>query len=112
MIALMEVKRNISKESCECVSAMLSSILRTYLSQIFPYVHIEMTDPEIIEALRKDANNDWQILSQISEIFSLTERVNFAKKKLSVAQQRGLYKKTGRVILKIWQTKKGKYANR
>lgn len=109
---LIKIKKSISKETYDGVSMMLSSTLRSFLGKIFRYIRPEMTNTEIINALNRDPGNDWQTISLVTEVLSLTERVNFAKKQLSVPQQLGLYKKTGTVILKIWKERREKYGNR
>lgn len=108
---LVRIKRNVSRDSYDSVAVMLSDTLRTFLGNIFEYVRPEMTNSEIIEEMNKDAGNDWETLSLVTEVLSLTERVNFAKKRLSVPQQLGLCKKAGTVILKIWRTRRGNHVN-
>ncbi len=106
------VKKNISVDSDESTAMMLSEILKKFLKQTFRYINFEMTNTEILKKLNQDAKNDWETLSLITEIFSLTEQVKFAKRRLSTQQQLGIYKKTCQVILKIWGSKRRQNASK
>ncbi len=108
LLDLKIAKKDIGIESYESFAVIISNVLKKFLIKNFRYIKLEMTNNEIINALNKDASNDWKTLSMITEILSITEKVEFSKKTLSVVQQRGLYKKTCQVILKINRIKRKK----
>jgi hypothetical protein len=53
----------------------------------------------MIDELLADASNDWSIIGLLAEILKITDTAKYAKRKLSVPQQRGLYRKACRFIL-------------
>lgn len=106
------VKKSIGKDSYETFAVLLSNTLKKYLSYEFKYIKNTYTNDEILKKFNSDIKNDWEDSSSVTEILSLTEKVKFAKKKLSILQQRSLYKKTCLIILRIWRTRRKINANK
>ncbi|MDR2720816.1 MAG: hypothetical protein LBB15_00815 [Puniceicoccales bacterium] len=99
-------RRNIGKNSSRAFISLLIAAIRHYLSVKFKYIDGAKTSDEILAKLTHDITNNWKISSLATEIFSLSDRVNFAKRELTVAQQRGIYKKACKLILEISRSRK------
>jgi hypothetical protein len=99
-------RKNIGKNLSKTFVNLLASAIKRYLSVEFKYIDEAKTSDEILAKFAHDATNDWGISGLAAEIFSLSDRVNFAKRELTVAQQRGMYKKACRLILGVSRSRK------
>ncbi|MDR3273999.1 MAG: hypothetical protein LBS87_01535 [Puniceicoccales bacterium] len=98
---------NIGKNSSFTFIGLLTYAIKCYLSAEFKYVDGAKTSDEILAKFVFDITNDWLASSLITEIFSLADQVKFAKRELTVQQQRGMYKKACRLILNVSRSKRG-----
>jgi hypothetical protein len=57
------------------------------------------TSEETINNLLSNAQNDWSIISLLTEVLKLTDAVKYSQRKLSKIQQVGIYKKACRFVL-------------
>ncbi|MDR0595387.1 MAG: hypothetical protein LBF94_01650 [Puniceicoccales bacterium] len=96
----------IGKNSSVAFIALLIFAIKNYLAAEFKYVDSSKTSDEILAKFVHDVTNDWTASSLITEIFSLSDQVKFAKRKLSISQQKGLYKKACRLVLSVSRAKK------
>ncbi|MDR1255789.1 MAG: hypothetical protein LBJ94_02620 [Puniceicoccales bacterium] len=103
---LRTARNNIGKNSSLAFIGLLTSAIETYLAAEFKYVDSAKTSDEILGKFVHDVTNDWTASSLITEIFSLADQVKFARRELSIQQQRGLYKKACRLILNVSRSKR------
>ncbi|MDR0679682.1 MAG: hypothetical protein LBF42_01430 [Puniceicoccales bacterium] len=97
---------NVGKNSNVAFIALLISAIKNYLAAEFKYVDSSKTSDEILSKFVHDVTNDWTASSLITEIFSMSDQVKFAKRELSVSQQKGLYKKACRLVLSVSRAKR------
>lgn len=79
----------------------ISRVLREYLSDIYHVDALSITTEELVKVLLADAKNELNVISNISEVLRLSDMVKFSQRKLSIMQQRGIYKKILRFILSM-----------
>lgn len=79
----------------------VSRVLREYLSDVCHIDALAITTEELIKCLLADAKNELNVISSISEVLRLSDTVKFSQRKLSVIQQRGIYKKVLRFVLSM-----------
>lgn len=79
----------------------VSRVLREYLSDVYHIDALSITTEELIKCLLADAKNELHVISSISEVLRLSDTVKFSQRKLSVIQQRGIYKKVLRFVLSM-----------
>lgn len=79
----------------------VSRVLREYLSDVYHIDALAITTEELIKCLLADAKNELHVISSISEVLRLSDTVKFSQRKLSVIQQRGIYKKVLRFVLSM-----------
>lgn len=79
----------------------ISLVLREYLSEVYHIDALSITTEELVKVLLADAKNELNVISSISEVLRLSDTVKFSQRKLSIMQQRGIYKKILRFILSM-----------
>jgi hypothetical protein len=77
---------------------LLSKALRIYVLMAYKIPSTQITSEEIITRLMSDASNDWVTISLLAEVLRLTDSVKYSQRKISVPQQRGIYKKACRFV--------------
>ena len=102
------VRAVISANSCQIFCELLSASLKKYISSVYEFSTDGMTSDEIIDRLMSDPQNDWTEIGFLAEIFKITDSVRFSGRQLSVNQQRGLYKKSCRIVRHIEKNKQTK----
>jgi hypothetical protein len=80
-------------------SQLLSFALKMYIRAAHRLPSAIVTTEEMINGLMADASNDWSVISLLSEVLKLTDSVKYSQRKLSISQQRGLYKKACKFVI-------------
>lgn len=80
-------------------SKLLSRAMRIYILSAYKLPSPRITSEEIIDRLLANASNDWRIIGLLAEILKLTDSVKYSKRRLSLPQQRGIYKKACSFVL-------------
>jgi hypothetical protein len=101
-------KKNIASGCSEAFMKSLTSAVKNYLFAKFKYIDSAKTNSEILTKFAGDVANDWETLSLLTEILSLSDESEFAERDLSLNQRRGIYKKACRLILRVSRVIKGK----
>jgi hypothetical protein len=60
---------------------------------------MKITSEETINKLLSNAQNDWSVISLLTEVLKLTDAVKYSQRKLSKIQQKGIYKKACKFVL-------------
>jgi hypothetical protein len=98
---LKTAKKSIGDDSAMIFVELLTIAIKNYLSAEFKYVNDAKTNGEIVEMFTKDIANDWETSGLLAEIFSISDEIKFAARKLSLRQQRGIYKKAWLFVLRV-----------
>ncbi|MDR1432719.1 MAG: hypothetical protein LBI61_00010 [Puniceicoccales bacterium] len=78
---------------------LLSRALRIYILSAYKLPSMRTTSEEIINRLLADATNDWSTIGLAAEIFRLADSAKYSPRRLSLPQQRGIYKKSCTFVL-------------
>jgi hypothetical protein len=91
-------RAQMSSATCREFALLLSTALRTYIRAAYELPASRITSEEIVNGLLANAKNDLSVIGLFSEILKLTDSVKYSQRKLSMPQQKGIYKKTCRAI--------------
>jgi hypothetical protein len=80
-------------------SCLLSHAVKVYIGAACKIPAQHMSSEEIIDKLLSDSANDWSTMGLLAEVLKTTDSGKYAKRKLSAAQQMGIYKKACRFII-------------
>ncbi|MDR1595301.1 MAG: hypothetical protein LBR91_00005 [Puniceicoccales bacterium] len=78
---------------------LLSRALKIYIRSAYGFPALSTTSEEIVGKLIANGTNDWSVIGPVAEIFRLADAVKYSQRRISVLQQRGIYRKACRFIL-------------
>lgn len=106
---LKNARKCISEASYDVFAMKVSSAVRSYIRREFD-IHAEyITTEEFLDKFISNVDNEWYTISIVTELLRLSDMAKFAKRKLSIAQQRGIYSKACRFVRIIESKKRKEY---
>ncbi|MDR1890659.1 MAG: hypothetical protein LBQ23_00535 [Puniceicoccales bacterium] len=92
-------RAQISDSTFHEFSKLLSFALKVYVRGAYKIPSMKITSEETINKLLSNAQNDWSVISLLTEVLKLTDAVKYSQRKLSKIQQKGIYKKACKFVL-------------
>lgn len=106
---LKNARKCISEDSYDVFAMKVSSAVRSYIRREFD-IHAEyITTDEFLDKFISNVDNEWYTISIVTDLLRLSDMAKFAKRKLSIAQQRGIYSKACRFVRIIESKKRKEY---
>ena len=96
---LKSARTQISCQSYREFSNLLAQALREYIQAAYGISSFITTTEELTKHMLANAKNDLNLISNVTDVLRVIDSVKYSKRKLSIVQQRGLYKKACRFIL-------------
>ena len=96
---LKSARTQISCQSYQEFSNLLAQALREYIQAAYGISSFITTTEELTKHMLANAKNDLNLISNVTDVLLVIDSIKYSKRKLSIVQQRGLYKKACRFIL-------------
>lgn len=96
---LKSARAQISCQSYREFSNLLAQALREYIQAAYGISSFITTTEELTKHMLANAKNDLNLISNVTDVLRVIDSIKYSKRKLSIVQQRGLYKKTCRFVL-------------
>ena len=104
---LKSARKCISGDLCDVFAMKISSAVRTYIRREFNIKAEYITTEEFLDKFISNVDNEWYTISIVTDLLKLSDMAKFARRKLSIAQQRGIYSKACQFV-RIVESKKRK----
>lgn len=106
---LKSARKCISEDSYDIFAIKISSAVRAYIRREFS-IHAEyITTEEFLDKFISNVDNEWYTISIVTDLLKLSDMAKFARRKLSIAQQRGIYSKACKFVRIIEAKKRKEY---
>ena len=96
---LKSARAQISCQSYQEFSNILAQALREYIQTAYGISSFITTTEELTKYMLANEKNDLSLISNVTDVLRVIDSVKYSKRKLSIVQQRGLYKKACRFVL-------------
>lgn len=92
-------RAQISCQSYQEFSNLLAQALREYIQAAYGISSFITTTEELTKHMLANAKNDLNLISNVTDVLRVIDSVKYSRRKLSIVQQRGLYKKACRFVI-------------